>query len=316
MRLAAVAPERLRSCRERRELDLIRSAVRRGASTWSPSSPMRPGARAADRAAPPRCRVRVHPLGGRRRRASRRSGPRRGVEAVIEAWGHWLEPFSSYRTQGRGAFAIEGGAADRRSRVRRHPHRRRRARGGSGFGVAPPRRQGVALGGVAPRGGRQGRLRALGVQGFVRAVAQVVLAGRGRRLVRAVVVRIGRLLLGDVVLGRCSPRAPASPPPARSRRPWRCRRARGRSPRPCRCRRWRRPRAGTCTSRCPTPFVRDAVGLAGAVGPGEPHRQGHVRAEARRAERVGVGGRARRRRERRRRVRGAGWRRPGSRAFA
>jgi ketosteroid isomerase-like protein len=36
-------------------------------------------------------------------------GPRRGVEGVVEAWGQWLEPFSSYRTQGRGAFAIEGG---------------------------------------------------------------------------------------------------------------------------------------------------------------------------------------------------------------
>jgi hypothetical protein len=36
-------------------------------------------------------------------------GSRRGVEGVIEAWGHWLEPFSSYRTRGRGAFAIEGG---------------------------------------------------------------------------------------------------------------------------------------------------------------------------------------------------------------
>ena len=34
---------------------------------------------------------------------------RRGVDGVIEGWGDWLEPFSSYRIEARGTFPIEDG---------------------------------------------------------------------------------------------------------------------------------------------------------------------------------------------------------------
>jgi len=36
-------------------------------------------------------------------------GAGQGVDGVVEAWGHWLEPYSSYRVFTRGAFPIEDG---------------------------------------------------------------------------------------------------------------------------------------------------------------------------------------------------------------
>ena len=35
------------------------------------------------------------------------TGVRRGIDGVLGAWRDWLEPFSSYRIEGRGSFPIE-----------------------------------------------------------------------------------------------------------------------------------------------------------------------------------------------------------------
>lgn len=37
------------------------------------------------------------------------TGTRHGLDALLEAWTDWLEPFSSYRVEGRGFFPIDGG---------------------------------------------------------------------------------------------------------------------------------------------------------------------------------------------------------------